>query len=227
MKKFFNYNIIVVAAGLFLSLFLSSCFKDPSIIAPPPTPIEKAKPFVVSPDSITLQLMDNDDISNDPHHAYVFSHTAPFLNLRDSSVFVLDTSSSVPRVWMNLNVSPLIEKQKDIVDLQNKMISIQTDTINVTGEDWMLLNNGQVKYSVRTLVEKGQPGRFELLPIIQSRIGPYTKDESFARAFFWKVTAKREIRINLDTQLWYAVKDDKGSMFRVRSRMGGAIILKY
>jgi hypothetical protein len=128
---------------------------------------------------------------------------------------------------MNLNVSPYLEKQKDMIDLQNKMITIVTDTVSVSGEDWILLNNGQVVYTVRTVLDKGQLGKFEALKILQQRPGPYTKDESFARAFLWKVTAKKEIRINLDTQIWYPMRDDKGNLFRVRSRMGGTITIRY
>ncbi len=203
MKQFSS----TITRSLFLTLLvfvmtgLSACFREPTPIG---TEIPESKPFGVSTDSMSFQVIDNDDINVAPHHQFVLSNRATIAGTRDSSYIVIDTTGGIPKLSARIYLTPKFDDDNDAKDCKLRQIILALDSEAVLGEDWKWLNAGQIALVVRT-AEKPTPV-YSRVRIIQPGTPPFAKDESYARIFAWKVTAKRQIVFQVELQAGYAVQ---------------------
>ena len=200
-----------------------ACFKDP-ITGPIEGKPVNPQPAIVKEDSVSVDAIDNDDAGGDPHHAFTLTSRAPFLDIHDTSVISIDTSSSTPILHMKLNLSPMYDDDSDAKEAKLKQVQIVLDSVPVSGDDWMWLNNGQVRFVVK--VSEKPASRYGLVNIIQPRSAPYTKDDSYARLIMWKLTAKRVIVLHFEAQVNYSVQL-RGGPSRDHQRVVGEVRLRY
>ncbi len=194
-KVTFALTLLIMASGF------SACFKDP--ITGPVVEVPDAKPFAVSVDSMSYALADNDDVVSGPHHRFVLSNRAVVGRTNDSSSIVIDTSKAIPTLSTKLYFTPVFQDQSDMKESRLRQVYIALDSFPITGDDWCLVNDGQIAFVVRTVEKPTQ--QYSRVHIEQSSKGPYSKDDSFARILSWKLTAKREIVLQIEMQAAYTV----------------------
>lgn len=208
-------SLLALCILLVCSIVISSCFREP--IVGPPIIIETPKPFVVPIDSMRFTIRQNDDLDNEAHPEFFVTPN----NGGDSSYAIIDTSDVIPKLTLRLRLQPV----PLLNDNSISSVFIKIDSVPITGIDRVLLNNENVVFIVKK-VEK--PITYARLGVVQTKLPPYTKEDSFADIFPWKVTAKNEIRMSFQAQTKYLMKiSSTGNTVNTRARVGGNISIRY